>query len=81
MPEDTAIATKVMNYEGLFPKELNIENGKKTTELDCRKKTVRTEEAAIGNLIADVMRSGAGADIGIVNSRRNRAKIIYTPAL
>ncbi len=79
IPEDTAIAAKVKSYEDLLSKELDIEIGKTTTELDSRKNTVRTEEAAIGNLIADAMRDGVGADIGMANGGGIRAKKIYAP--
>ena len=65
--EDTAINTKGQSYENLLSKEPDIEIGKITTEIDSRKKTVRSEEAAIGNLIADAMRNGADADIGRAN--------------
>ena len=79
IPEDGAIAAKVKSYEDLLSKELDIEIGKTNTELDSRKKTVRTEEAAIGNLIADAMRDGVDADIGIANGGGIRAKKIYEP--
>ncbi len=79
IPEDGAIAAKVKSYEDFLSKELDIEIGKTTTELDSRKKTVRTEEAAIGNLIADAMRDGVDADIGIANGGGIRAKKIYEP--
>ena len=78
-PEDGAIASKVNEYDKFLSKELDIEIGKTTTELDSRKKTVRTEEAAIGNLIADAMRDGVDADIGIANGGGIRAKKIYAP--
>ena len=77
--EDSAIAAKVKSYEDLLSKELDIEIGKTTTELDSRKNTVRTEEAAIGNLIADAMRDGVSADIGMANGGGIRAKKIYAP--
>ena len=79
IPEDAAIAAKVKSYEDLLSKELDIEIGKTTTELDSRKKTVRTLEAAIGNLIADAMRDGVDADIGMANGGGIRAKKIYAP--
>ena len=78
-PEDGAIASKVNEYDKFLSKELDIEIGKTTTELDSRKKTVRTEEAAIGNLIADAMRDGVDADIGFANGGGIRAKKIYAP--
>ena len=60
-------------------KEQGIKLGKTATELDSRKKTVCTGEAAIGNLIADAMRDGVNADIGITNGGGIRSKKIYAP--
>ena len=77
--EDTAIASKVNSYEDLLGKELDIEIGETLSELDSRKKTVRTEEAAIGNLIIDAMREGVKAEIGLTNGGGIRAKKIYDP--
>ena len=77
--EDEAIAAKVKGYEKYLSKELDIEIGKTLSELDSRKKTVRTEEAAIGNLIADAMREGVKAEICITNGGGIRAKKIYSP--
>ena len=65
--EDRAIASKVKSYEDLLGKELDVKIGETLSELDSRKKTVRTEEAAIGNLIIDAMREGVKAEIGITN--------------
>ncbi|MDP6307975.1 MAG: 5'-nucleotidase C-terminal domain-containing protein, partial [SAR324 cluster bacterium] len=79
IPEDEAIAAKVQSYEEYLSKKLDIEIGKTSTELDSRKKIVRTEEAAIGNLIADAMRDGVDADIGMANGGGIRAKKIYAP--
>ena len=77
--EDTAIASKVKSYEDILGKELDVKIGKTVSELDSRKKTVRTEEAAIGNLIIDAMREGVNAEVGITNGGGIRAKKIYAP--
>ena len=77
--EDTAIAFKVKSYEDLLGKELDVKIGETFSELDSRKKTVRTEEAAIGNLIIDAMREGVKAEIGLTNGGGIRAKKIYAP--
>ena len=79
IPEDPAIASKVKKYEKYLSDELDIVIGETSTELDSRKKTVRTGEAAIGNLIADAMRDGVDADIAIANGGGIRAKKIYAP--
>ncbi|MGE3830149.1 MAG: bifunctional UDP-sugar hydrolase/5'-nucleotidase [Parvibaculaceae bacterium] len=47
--------------------ELDVAIGKSLTPLDSRRATVRTGEAAIGNLIADSLREAVGADIAITN--------------
>ena len=60
-------------------KEIDIEIGETTTKLDSRKKVVCTEEATIGNLIADAVFNPLGADIGIANGGVIRAKKIYAP--
>ena len=72
--EDAAIASMVKSYEDLLGKELDIKIGETFSELDSRKKTVRTEEAAIGNLIIDAMREGVKAEIGLTNGGVIRAK-------
>jgi 2',3'-cyclic-nucleotide 2'-phosphodiesterase (5'-nucleotidase family) len=74
-----AIVAKVQQYEKYLSKALDIEIGKTITQLDSRKKTVRTEEAAIGNLIADAMLEGVDAEIAIANGGGIRAKKIYAP--
>ena len=79
VPEDAAIASKIKDYDKFLKSELDIEIGKTSTELDSRRNTVRTREAAIGNLIADAMRDGVDADIGIANGGGIRAKKIYAP--
>ena len=79
VPEDAAIASKVKEYKKFLSKELDIEIGETTTELDSRRKIVRTQEAAIGNLIADATREGVDADIAIANGGGIRAKKIYAP--
>jgi 2',3'-cyclic-nucleotide 2'-phosphodiesterase (5'-nucleotidase family) len=79
VPEDAAIASKVKEYKKFLSKELDIEIGETTTQLDSRRKIVRSQEAAIGNLIADATREGVDADIAIANGGGIRAKKIYAP--
>ena len=64
---DAATQAKVDEYNSLLSKELDVAIGTTTEALDSRKSTVRTTEAAIGNLIADGMRAAVGADIAITN--------------
>ena len=52
---DPEIAAVVKGYQDKLDRELKVEIGTTTTPLDSRRATVRGGEAAIGNLIADVL--------------------------
>jgi 5'-nucleotidase/UDP-sugar diphosphatase len=62
-----AAEAKTKQYEEQLSKELDVALGTTETPLDSRKATVRSEEVAIGNLIADAMRDGTGADVALTN--------------
>ena len=64
---DPAIQEMLDGYDAQLDEELNVELGTATTALDSRRASVRSQETAIGNLIADAMREAAGADIAITN--------------
>jgi 2',3'-cyclic-nucleotide 2'-phosphodiesterase (5'-nucleotidase family) len=71
---DTATVTpdpetqkKIEELQAELGKELAVAIGSTATPLDSRRATVRTSEAAIGNLIADASRAAVGADIAITN--------------
>lgn len=74
---DTMAAAAVQVYVDALDAELNVDIGTTTTELDSRRATVRSQEAAIGNLIADAIRASTGADIAIANGGGIRADRIY----
>jgi 5'-nucleotidase/UDP-sugar diphosphatase len=74
---DPAVAAKIAELEKTLSAELDVEIGKTTTELDSRRPAVRGGEAAIGNLIADAMRSATGADVGLMNGGGIRANKLY----
>lgn len=63
-PETQAI---VARYEGELSKELDVAIGTATMPLDSRSSSVRGQETAIGNLIADASRVSTGADVAIIN--------------
>src|SRR6185503_8529744 len=52
---------------------LNVEIGATVGPLDSRRNIVRTEEAAVGNLIADALRAATGADVAVINGGGIRA--------
>src|SRR6266702_8367844 len=54
---DPEVAAVVAEYEGELSKELDAALGTTAVALDSRTATVRTREAAIGNLVADAMRA------------------------
>ncbi|MCX5580018.1 bifunctional metallophosphatase/5'-nucleotidase [Kaistia terrae] len=64
---DPKIAAVVKSYQDKLDAELKVEIGTTETLLDSRRATVRGEEAAIGNLIADAMRASVGSEIALVN--------------
>jgi 5'-nucleotidase / UDP-sugar diphosphatase len=63
-PEALAIVKK---YEGELSKELDVSLGTTAVDLDSRSASVRSQETAIGNLIADAIRASTGADVAITN--------------
>ncbi|MDQ3558613.1 MAG: 5'-nucleotidase C-terminal domain-containing protein [Pseudomonadota bacterium] len=74
---DPTIAAVVQGYTDRLDTELKVEVGATSTPLDSRRATVRTQEAAIGNLIADATREAVGADIAITNGGGIRADKEY----
>lgn len=53
--------------EARLARELDVSIGKTATPLDSRRASVRGQEAAIGNLIADALRVAVDADLAITN--------------
>jgi 5'-nucleotidase / UDP-sugar diphosphatase len=76
---DPAVAAAVLPYEKELAREMDVALGTTAVELDSRNATVRTREAAIGNLIADAMRASARADAAIMNGGGIRAGKVYPP--
>ncbi len=74
---DPAIAASIAELEEKLSAELDVEIGKTDTELDSRRAAVRGGEAAIGNLIADAMRTSTGADVALMNGGGIRANKLY----
>jgi 2',3'-cyclic-nucleotide 2'-phosphodiesterase (5'-nucleotidase family) len=64
---DAETQAMVDKYNGELSKELDVVVGTTSTALDSRKASVRTQETAIGNLIADASRDSVKADVAITN--------------
>lgn len=67
IPEKPDVAAVVRRYEGLMAAELDVVVGSTSVPLDTRNETVRTQESAVGNLIADLMRAALQADVALLN--------------
>jgi 5'-nucleotidase/UDP-sugar diphosphatase len=74
---DPEVATAVAGFEQILSRELDAPIGTTAVELDSRSATVRTREAAIGNLIADAMRASGRADAAIMNGGGIRGGKVY----
>jgi 2',3'-cyclic-nucleotide 2'-phosphodiesterase (5'-nucleotidase family) len=75
---DPEIAAIVKGYEAELSKELDVEIATLAAPLDSRTGVIRTQETAIGNLIADAIRASTGAQLAITNAGGIRANKQYT---
>lgn len=74
---DPEVLAVVKRYEAALSTELDVEIGTSTNELDSRSTIVRSQEAAIGNLIADAIKDSTGGDVAITNGGGIRANKQY----
>jgi 2',3'-cyclic-nucleotide 2'-phosphodiesterase/3'-nucleotidase len=78
---DSPVAPDVEEVVSRYTEEmealLGVEIGSTATALDTRRDTVRREEAAIGNYVADAVRAWAGADVGLQNGGGIRGDKVY----
>lgn len=76
---DPEVAAVVAGLEQEFSRQMDVELGTTAVTLDSRNASVRTGEAAIGNLFADAMRELTGSDAAIINGGGIRANKVYPP--
>lgn len=74
---DPATLARVQDYEKLLAQELDVVIATLTGELDSRTAIVRSQETAIGDLIADAMREATGADVAVINGGGIRGNRVY----
>ena len=79
MAPDPGLKASVDAYLSGLERELNVEIGSTTVELDSRRSVVRSRESAIANLFVDAMREATGADVALTNGGGIRANRIYPP--
>ena len=63
----------------MLDEELNVVIGETTVELDSRRSSVRSGETNFGNLVAEAMRRGTGAEVGLTNGGGIRGDRTYAP--
>jgi 5'-nucleotidase/UDP-sugar diphosphatase len=76
---DPEVAAAVARFEAALIDKMGIPIATTAVELDSRVATVRTREAAIGNLFADAMRTATRADAALLNGGGIRAAKTYRP--
>jgi 2',3'-cyclic-nucleotide 2'-phosphodiesterase (5'-nucleotidase family) len=76
---DPEVAAAVAKFEAELNREMDVPLARLAVELDSRNVAVRTGEAAIGNVIADAMRSKTGADAAVMNGGGIRGGKRYPP--
>jgi 2',3'-cyclic-nucleotide 2'-phosphodiesterase (5'-nucleotidase family) len=74
---DAEVAAVVAGFQAEFTREMQVPLGKTAVELDSRNATVRSSEAAIGNLFADAMRAAMRTDVAVTNGGGIRAGKLY----
>ncbi len=67
IPEKAEVAAIVTRYQNSMAAQLDVIVGATSVPLDTRNNLVRTQESAVGDLIADLMRTAMGADAALIN--------------
>jgi 2',3'-cyclic-nucleotide 2'-phosphodiesterase (5'-nucleotidase family) len=78
---DPDVAAIVAGFQATLKRELSAPLATSAIELDTRSATMRTGEAAVGNLIADAMRLSTRADAAVMNGGGVRAGRVYPAGL
>ena len=76
---DPDVQALVDRQDAMLDEELGVVVGRTAVELDTRRGTVRTMESNFGNLVAEAMRGGVGAEIGLTNGGGIRGDRTYPP--
>jgi 5'-nucleotidase / UDP-sugar diphosphatase len=74
---DSSMLAKVRDYQAGLAKRFDVEIATLAASLDSRTEAVRFGESAIGNLIADALRTAATAEVAIVNGGAIRGNKFY----
>ena len=74
---DPGVQALVDRQNARLDEELNVAVGNTAVELDTRRSRVRTRETGFGNLVAEAMRRGVGAEVGLTNAGGIRGNRTY----
>ena len=74
---DPSMLAKVRDYQAWLAKRFDVEIASLAAPLDSRTEAVRSGESAIGNLIADALRTAATAEVAIINGGAIRGDKFY----
>ena len=74
---DAGVQALVDKHEARLDEELSVVIGATAVELDTRRSSVRTGETNFGNLVAEAMRRGVGAEVGLTNGGGIRGDRTY----
>ena len=66
-------------HTATLDEELGVAIGTTVVMLDSRRSSVRSRETSFGNLIAEAMRRGSGAEVGLTNGGGIRGDRTYAP--
>jgi 5'-nucleotidase len=80
IPEDPEFSPVIAKYADLL-KQLAVQVGATSVELDALSFSSRTKETNVGNFIADSYRSATDADVALVNGGSIRADLVYNPGV
>jgi 2',3'-cyclic-nucleotide 2'-phosphodiesterase (5'-nucleotidase family) len=78
-PPEAKVAAVVKGYEDRLDKELQVEIGRSTVELDSRVEVARGRESSMGDLVADALRESLGADVALMNGGGLRGNAVLAP--
>jgi 2',3'-cyclic-nucleotide 2'-phosphodiesterase (5'-nucleotidase family) len=76
---DPGVAAVVAKYEAELSQQMDVAIATTAVTLDSRNATVRSGEAAIGDLITDAMRELSQTDAAVINGGSIRAGKVYAP--
>ncbi|MFB3818267.1 MAG: bifunctional UDP-sugar hydrolase/5'-nucleotidase [Candidatus Methylomirabilales bacterium] len=79
VPDKPEVAALVKRYQQAMAAELEQKVGETSVALDTRNALVRTQEAPVGNFVADLIRDSVQADVALVNGGGLRGDSV-TPA-